>query len=496
MGLSRSDALISCYLTAPIFLFCLWFKWPVALLLAGLTALGLWDLFRLSAFSSGASVAWGRWLAVACFAAAWVALAGIGHFVYANFDWLIRDAVLRDLAVTAWPPRYKVEGVFDVILRAPVAYYLPAAMVGSFWGLPAANLALYAWTVLGYALFLHAALSLFDPGGRRWVAAAVLVGFGGLDILGYFHVHHFLPDLGEHIEWWAGFAQYSSNTTQLFWVPNHALPAWLGTVLILRFWKQPALARIVPMLFAVVPLWSPLAALGLVPFGLAGIPWRNGLRSVARSAAVLPWLAVAIVMAAYITMDGQRIPGGWAFLQFEGLGEFFSSYGLFIALEFGLFIPLLIACGRTDTPLIVAVAVLLLLPFYDFGGANDLVMRASIPALLVVALAVARALMVPGKGLLRLALLCLCLLGAVGAAQEPLRAVLLPRWQPEALDLREVSAANRWALPPHYAGRLNHPALVRMMRHPADVPPGHPVDPLPTHGGFLLEPDATPGPGR
>lgn len=33
---------------------------------------------------------------------AWTALAGIGHFFFANLDWTIRDAVLRDLVEPPW----------------------------------------------------------------------------------------------------------------------------------------------------------------------------------------------------------------------------------------------------------------------------------------------------------------------------------------------------------------------------------------------------------
>ena len=36
-----------------------------------------------------------------------------------------------------------------------------------------------------------------------------------------------------HIEWWARFYQFSSFTTQLFWVFNQAVPAWIATLLVL-----------------------------------------------------------------------------------------------------------------------------------------------------------------------------------------------------------------------------------------------------------------------
>ena len=46
------------------------------------------------------------------------------------------------------------------MLRAPLAFYLPAALAGKLLGLHAAHLALAAWTVTGVTLFLLQVLSL------------------------------------------------------------------------------------------------------------------------------------------------------------------------------------------------------------------------------------------------------------------------------------------------------------------------------------------------
>ena len=145
--LSLVDGLICVYLVLPLLLFCAWFKWPVAIGLGLLTCYGFvhalpgmrWRRIDLSP----------RAIALlAAVALAWTALAGLGHFFYANVDWVIRDAVLRDLVATPWPPMYDA-GAGDVapqILRAPVGFYLPVAAAGSVFGLRCADILLYFWT--------------------------------------------------------------------------------------------------------------------------------------------------------------------------------------------------------------------------------------------------------------------------------------------------------------------------------------------------------------
>src|SRR6185312_15969430 len=99
-------------------------------------------------------------LTIACLVGcAWTVLGGTGHFVYANTDWYVRDAVLHDLVVSPWPVGY---GLFDgkeSLLRAPLGFYMPAALVGKSLGLSMAHLAMALWTAVGATLFLLQVLS-------------------------------------------------------------------------------------------------------------------------------------------------------------------------------------------------------------------------------------------------------------------------------------------------------------------------------------------------
>jgi hypothetical protein len=494
--LTLLDGLVCAYLALPLLCFCTWFKWPVAAGLAALTVYGFRQSLpgiRLRRFETGR----GALAAIAAVALAWAALAGIGHFFYANLDWITRDAVLRDLAETSWPPQYGREGTTPLILRAPVGFYLPAAAAGAALGLRCADVLLYLWSAFGFGLVLCAAATLFPTRRERAVCGALMLGFGGLDLVGYFLMRHVapragevvawwpmwgaIPRLGEHIEWWALFAQYSSNSTLMFWVPNHALPAWLGLLLALRHWGTPALARMTPMLAAAIPLWSPLSALGLAPFFLIGLNWRRDLGALFTIRGGLPFIALAGLVARYVTMDTQSISRGWAMDAFGDVRMFWVMYGAFCLLEFGLLALLLLRLRAVDLRVTVAVVVLLALPFYRFGPGNDLVMRCSIPALLVLALAAVRPLAAASDRPLARALLMLVLgAGALGAAQEPARALLAPRWALTGKTLVEVaidqSPDHLARMPPNYVGRLDQPGLAALMREPGQVrafaPPG------------------------
>lgn len=107
-------------------------------------------------------------LILLCFAAAapWVYVSGIGHFRYANNDWLIRDVVLRDLVVSSWPVGYGLHEGQETLLRTTLAYFLPTALLSKALGLQASQPSLMVWTVLGSGLFLLQVEQHWFPGGR------------------------------------------------------------------------------------------------------------------------------------------------------------------------------------------------------------------------------------------------------------------------------------------------------------------------------------------
>jgi hypothetical protein len=329
---------------------------------------------------------------------------------------------------------------------------------------------------------------------------AVIVAFSGLDAVGTLlrvpgAIAHW--DVTRHLEWWAARYQYSSMTTQLFWVPNHALGAWIGVGLLSRqpgARGQPGVDGVDPLLpitVVAVALWSPLAALGLVPFVLWRV-WDVAMRE--RSIRLFhprvwaPALAVGLVISAYLTLDAGRIPKGWT-LGGHGFGAAALTDDLWRQSEFFLleagFVGFAILSVRRSAAVALALCVLAVLPVVRFGGANDFVMRASIPSLTVLAIGACRALFAhPSAGagsaaaapataslqFKKAVLVALLLIGAVTPFQEFARAVTLDPW-PANLDATLIDAACG-TFPAHYVARLGGQPVAALLRSPHALPPG------------------------
>jgi hypothetical protein len=418
---------------------------------------------------------------------AWAVLGGTDHWVFANADWHIRDAVLHDLVDAAWPVGYgELDGQVS-LLRASIGYFLPAALIGKAAGLAAAHVALLAWTAAGASLFLLQVLSLTRSRlSTALLAAAIVVLFSGLDIVGSLlnDGPRFRSDwnITTHLEWWAQLYQYSSMTTQLFWVPNHALAGWLLIGLLYRNAGAATLDASLPMLAVAAALWSPLSAIGLVPF----IAWKLGgnllgegsLRKALRLLHPLTWVPALIVgaaVAAYLTLDPGNIPKGFALAGNSADDDAMNllRQAQFFLLEAG-FIGAAILALRRSVEVILALALLAVLPLLYLGPGNDLVMRASIPSLAILAIASCLALVevaADRRSLRNKAILCgLLIVGAMTPLAEIARAILLPIW-PVNLQASLVGASCG-AYPPHYVARLGGEAIGRILRRPSPMPLG------------------------
>jgi hypothetical protein len=409
---------------------------------------------------------------------AWAVFGGTGHFVFANADWYIRDAVLHDLIVSPWPVGYGVVHGHEIILRAPLGYYMPAALVGKALGLWPGHLAMALWTAIGATLFLLQVLSLTPARkGAALTVAAVIVFFSGFDIIGSIISNpRFLDywNIAQHLEWWAGLYQYSSMATQLFWVPNHALAAWLTIGLLCRVSRGPLLDAMLPMIVVAAALWSPLSALGLMPFVLLHLlrgVTRERMLSLLHPRVWGPAVVVGLVVSSYLVLDSSRMPfrSTWSGPQADAMdiAVDVTRQLQFFLLEAGL-IGFVVLALRWSWEVVLALGVLLVLPGFYFGPGNDLVMRASIPSLAVLAIGVCLALNRESTRAVdsrkKLALVGMLAVGAVTPIQEFARAIVLPAWPIDMHSTLIVAACGQY--PAHYTARLDGQFLGRLLRPP------------------------------
>lgn len=479
------------YLAAPLFLYFLgWFQSAPGIVLLALLGYACWRTLRTQAL---AKTPWPskRLIVLALFIAiGWSVFGGAGHFFYANaHDWIIRDAVLRDLVVASWPPGYTAGDGGTLLLRAPVAYFLPAAAIAKLTGAATADRLLWLWTVVGLTIFFlllplrHASL------GRACIALMVVVLFSGMDIVGYmfpdFHAGN-IPLKGAFIDWWIKpppLVSYWSNTANLFWNPNHSLPAWISIALFYRHWRHPAFISIAALLVAVLPLWSPFALIGMLPFFLMlSLRWwtkrpHHGLDLpvIAACVAIAGVIGITLVVPASGIQYGSTLitppeRGGWIYLNnFNHFLTFAENYLLFVIFEFAI-LALLVSRAVDRWLFATALATLLILPFLTIGPGNDLAMRSSIPALGILCIATISAITAPPAAIglrHRLLIGAVLALGAVTPYYEFDRATSRKPWSPN-LDFTLIDA-NNGLVPNHYVVEYHRSPVAAALKVPTPL---------------------------
>lgn len=390
-------------------------------LTVSLIALAVWVARRMPDRGEGPSL---HLLAIATGVALLLfVLGGEGRFFYATTDWQVRGAVLRDLALYPWPFAYDVPPA-PQLLRAPLGMYLAPAAIGQLGGQYAAELALLVQNSLILGLILALGATLFPTTRGRWIALAIFIGFSGLDAMGQVLAGQ---PVYMNAERWS-LAVYSAHITQIFWVPPHSLAGWIGALLYL-LWRDQRLSAagfVAPL--PLLALWSPLALMGLLPFAAhAGIAALRR-RTLTPALFLLPGAATLLAVPAllYLAAGTGAMGGRAASLPLH-------QYVAFEICEVGLYLLPLWFIGRGarfgGATLAITTLVLLAIPYGQIGQSNDFTMRVSIPALAILAVAVADQLAgapPAGKRLWWNLLIVSLAIGAITPALEIWRAVTLP----------------------------------------------------------------------
>jgi len=271
--------------------------------------------------------------------------------------------------------------------------YLVPALAGKIGGVQVAGLALLVQNIVIFSGVFY----FIVPRNRSFGAAVFIIGifclFSGWDIAGTGLRYFLSGGLPRYnlIEAWAVLFQYSSQITQLFWVPNHAIPGWVFVCIYLRWLRGEASLGLLLASVALFASWSPLSALGMVPFAAyAGI--KSLIERRLKAADIVMFAAAA--MAALPMLIYEKLESASVAHSFLWQDPFFSTiYPFFISFEVLPFVALIFFARRKqqalDFTLLVCFIVLLALPFYKIGISDDFAMRSSIPALAILAVLLA-----------------------------------------------------------------------------------------------------------
>ena len=356
-------------------------------------------------------------------------LAGQGHFFYAIDDWLMRDAVLADLSVSALPAYSWDQEAF--IMRAPLGMYLLPGALGRLAGLGAAHGLMFVQNacLAGCALYLIA--EAFER--RRPAFLALFIFFSGLDVIGLWTLQG-IDWLPMHLENWHPQVQYYSFISQMFWSPNHFLPGWWFAALLALHLRGGGLAPVLFVLFAAALIWSPLTMMGALPFVIFVIlrePRKmmspDVIRACLAGAAFLP-------VAIYLQLDAASVEQRWLLKHPE-----YTLLFLGIEIPHVAFI-VTVALNRAmpwSRVLALSIVLLLLIPLYSIGVNNDFSLHASIVSLMFLAACfVSRVLELSQlKDPIRFFAWTIIVIGAVNPVVGILRNIRVPSYGISVCDL-------------------------------------------------------------
>lgn len=209
------------------------------------------------------------------FIVAMVLLSGIGNVLWQNNDHATRNTLFNILSNYTWPPTYITDAGNEVGIVYYIGFWLPSALIAKLTSLDFGYIFQIIWATSGL-LILWYLLCLMH---KRIVIYPIVIFlfFGGMDIIGSGIIRMLFTSLTTmqkgawafpggsslttHIEWWANYYQYSSHTTQLFWVFNQCIPVWIATVLLIIEKNNKNLIFIMGLTL----LSSTLPFVGLIP---------------------------------------------------------------------------------------------------------------------------------------------------------------------------------------------------------------------------------------
>ena len=335
--------------------------------------------------------------------AVWVYYSGIGKFVFQNMDHTARNSIFNILVEYDWPVRnHKILSIFEGTsgetgLIYYIGFWLPSAVIGKLFGLRIGYYMQAVWALLGLVLIYYLICCRYKQ-IKIW-PVFILIFFSGLDIVGAYltnmdYVNAVNP---WHLEWWGNPYQFSSMTTQLFWVFNQALPVWLATMMI--YMQKNNRNRV--FLLACSMLTSTLPFIGLLPITVflcllrkenslgntvqtRGQYFKELMKETCTIQNVLGGGLIGILSFCYLSgnLSGAHV------MESNTLGPDFDNslakYVLFILLDLGIYVILLYHYQKDNLFYYLVIGCLLIIPWIKVGYSGDFCMRASIPGLFLI----------------------------------------------------------------------------------------------------------------
>lgn len=321
--------------------------------------------------------------------------AGQGGLFYQSADHHWRNAIFRDLVNFEWPVYYSDS---NSALNYYIGHWMVPASIGKIFtpisqniAWQVANISLLIWSAIGVTLaFLWLVKSIkIEKNKSIFLALFIFLFFSGLDIIGtLFFNKSGLNEL--HLEWWATNYQFSSMATQLFWVFNQSIVAWLIS---LMFINEKTVKNFFVLIILCLP-YSPLPFAGLmILFAYRGFEYlirsiknkdlKNFFKDVFSIQNIISIICILPIYYFYYTTNSSTANNGFRILSNLCTTEGIFKLLVFWFLEIGIYGIIIFSKYKKNGLFYASFLSLLFIPLFAIGGAYDFAMRASIPSITI-----------------------------------------------------------------------------------------------------------------
>ena len=329
-------------------------------------------------------------------------LSGVMPPFSSNFDWIKHFAILNMLTSHSWPPLF-TDHDHTYFLRYNLGLYIVPALLGKLTPFMPVRYWMAFYEIVGLTLaclLMTYTINADHPKGSRLVVKNLLIitifmGFSGWDIIGSVLQGKRIDSL-THIEWWFDFISFSSIATQQFWVPQHGLPGWIGTLLLFtnHRYKGELLKESIFILFPLIFFWSPLVLIGiLLLFPLYIVEIFKLLKSPKNLFMSFIILVVIVLPTSiYFNTEIAKMPHHFVWDPLHPTMEIVKRIFLFLFLEGFIYISFLLYLIKDNgirlMLLFMAIA-LFASTVYEFGYVNDFSLKVSMPSITLMAFLIA-----------------------------------------------------------------------------------------------------------
>ncbi len=418
------------YIAIPFLLFAMgWIKTIIAVPICVLVIIGI---YKAAKSSTRLWVpAWNKDLIVKCIfifllISLWVYFSGVGTFVFQNVDHAYRNGIFQLLIDESWPIIFENGAESKTGLVYYIGYWLPSAIVGKIFGLKFGYVFQAIWAVVGIVIVYYL-ICCMRKKIEIW-PLIVFICFSGMYIIGVYLTEIDPAEITKttHLEWWSTPYQFSSITSQLFWVFNQAVPAWVATMLMVTQKNMKTLVFILGGTM-INSTFSFVGLLILLPLFIYDIMKHRGIKIKNKK---LLWLEVKEIFS-YQNVVAGGIMGIISFLflilNIAGtrvMGENIkgpfqdpnlSKWIVFFILDIGVYFIILYKHNRDKLKYYYLLIMLLAISVIRVGYTSDFCMRVSIPLILMIILMVIKSIGKSAKTREYIILLPLIIVLAIGA---------------------------------------------------------------------------------